>query len=289
MKNIKKASWCDIEIEYIKSPLNYTGGKYKLLNQIIPLFPTNINTFIDLFAGGFNVGININANTIIYNDIDNHVVDLMKMFKETDVNILLNSIDNIIEQYNLSKQNKEGYLSLRNYYNNIDNNPIILYVIICYSFNHQIRFNKKNKYNMPFGKNKSCFNQSLRNKFIKFVNTLHNKNIVFANNDFCNFDFSNMKDNDFIYIDPPYLNSVASYNENNKWTQKHEALLLDTLDCLNKNNIKFALSNNLKYKNTILYKWKDKYNVHYIDANYKSCNYHKLNKDKDIEILVTNY
>ena len=214
MKNIKKASWCDIEIEYIKSPLNYTGGKYKLLNQIIPLFPTNINTFIDLFAGGFNVGININANTIIYNDIDNHVVDLMKMFKETDVNILLNSIDNIIEQYNLSKQNKEGYLSLRNYYNNIDNNPIILYVIICYSFNNQIRFNKKGKYNMPSGNR--YFNQSLRNKFIKFVNTLHNKNIVFANNDFCNFDFSNMKDNDFIYIDPPYLNSVASYNENNK-------------------------------------------------------------------------
>lgn len=171
-----------------------------------------------MFAGGFNVGININANTIIYNDIDNHVVDLMKMFKETDVNILLNSIDNIIEQYNLSKQNKEGYLSLRNYYNNIDNNPIVLYVIICYSFNNQIRFNKKGKYNMPFGKNRSCFNQSLRNKFIKFVNTLHNKNIVFANNDFCNFDFSNMKDNDFIYIDPPYLNSVASYNENNKWT-----------------------------------------------------------------------
>lgn len=24
---------------YIQSPLNYTGGKYKLLNQLIPLFP----------------------------------------------------------------------------------------------------------------------------------------------------------------------------------------------------------------------------------------------------------
>ncbi len=37
---------------YIQSPLNYTGGKYKLLNQLIPLFPKNINTFIDLFGGG---------------------------------------------------------------------------------------------------------------------------------------------------------------------------------------------------------------------------------------------
>ena len=45
--------------ELIKSPLNYTGGKYKLLPQILPYFPNDINTFIDLFAGGCNVGINV--------------------------------------------------------------------------------------------------------------------------------------------------------------------------------------------------------------------------------------
>jgi adenine-specific DNA-methyltransferase len=38
--------------EYVKSPLNYTGGKYKLLSQILPLFPNEIDTFIDLFGGG---------------------------------------------------------------------------------------------------------------------------------------------------------------------------------------------------------------------------------------------
>ena len=36
---------------YIKSPINYTGGKYRLLNKIIPLFPENINTFVDFFGG----------------------------------------------------------------------------------------------------------------------------------------------------------------------------------------------------------------------------------------------
>ena len=45
----------------IKSPLNYTGGKYKLLPQLLPLFPQNINTFVDLFAGGCNVGVNAHA------------------------------------------------------------------------------------------------------------------------------------------------------------------------------------------------------------------------------------
>ena len=49
-------------MSYVKSPLNYVGGKYKLLKELIPLFPKEINTFVDLFGGGFNVGINATAN-----------------------------------------------------------------------------------------------------------------------------------------------------------------------------------------------------------------------------------
>lgn len=47
--------------KYIKSPMNYTGGKYKLLPQIQPLFPTDINMFVDLFTGGRNIAVNVNA------------------------------------------------------------------------------------------------------------------------------------------------------------------------------------------------------------------------------------
>lgn len=38
--------------DFIKSPLNYIGGKYKILNQILPLFPKKINNFVDLFTRG---------------------------------------------------------------------------------------------------------------------------------------------------------------------------------------------------------------------------------------------
>lgn len=50
----------------IQSPLNYTGGKYRLLSQILPLFPDDIETFVDLFCGGCNVGINVMANNHLY-------------------------------------------------------------------------------------------------------------------------------------------------------------------------------------------------------------------------------
>lgn len=46
----------------LKCPLNYVGGKTKLLPQILPLFPKHIHTFVDLFGGGFNVGINVEAD-----------------------------------------------------------------------------------------------------------------------------------------------------------------------------------------------------------------------------------
>lgn len=55
-------------IKYIKSPLNYIGGKHKILPQLFTAFPKKVDTFVDLFAGGFNVGINVNAERIICND-----------------------------------------------------------------------------------------------------------------------------------------------------------------------------------------------------------------------------
>ena len=68
-------------MDYIKSPLNYTGGKYKLLPKILPLFPKEIDRFIDLFCGGCNVSINVKANTYICNDLEEHVIDFYNNIK----------------------------------------------------------------------------------------------------------------------------------------------------------------------------------------------------------------
>ena len=274
---------------YIKSPLNYVGGKYKLLPQILPLFPNKINTFVDLFGGGFNVGINVSADTIVYNDLESHVVELLKYLKETDTNRLLLEIDELINKYSLSKENADGFNELREYYNEENNSPIVFYTMICYAFNYQIRFNQNGKYNMSFGKARSSFNPSLRQKFIAFCDTLHNKNCMFFNVEFARFRFDELEKGDFVYADPPYFNSVAAYNEQGGWTEKHEQCLLANLDELNQRGISFALSNNLKYDNPLLDEWKNKYNIHYLNGDYSNCNYQKKDRSKDYEVLITNY
>ena len=90
--------------------MNYTGGKYKLLNTIIPAFPEKVDKFVDLFCGGLNVGINVNANTIYANDQINYIIDLYRYFQQTDTKALIELIHNRIEQFNLSPDNKDAYL-----------------------------------------------------------------------------------------------------------------------------------------------------------------------------------
>lgn len=265
------------------------GGKYKILKEILPLFPENIHSFIDLFGGGFNVGANAEAEHIIYNDICEQVVGFLRYIKGSDIEDLLSEIDEYIEKYKLTKENKEGYLQFREEYNSGIKTPMKFYTLLCYAFNNQIRFNKNGEYNMPFGKDKSSFNPTLRQKFIDFHQRVNEIDCTFLNIPFERFDFFELGSSDFVYCDPPYFNSVAAYNEQGGWTEEHERMLLNTLDELNGKGIRFALSNNLKYNNPLLDEWKSKYNVHYLNGDYSNCNYQKKDKSKDVEVLITNY
>lgn len=277
-----------IKQKYIKSPLNYVGGKYKLLPQILPLFPKNIDTFIDLFGGGFNVGINVSAKEVVYNDLNLPVVEILEYIHRSKTDYILSEIDKIIEQYDLSKINRGGYLKLRGYYNkSVFKSPIILYTLICYAFNNQIRFNSKGEFNMPFGKDRSSFNPTLRERFVEFSETISNKDCKFTNADFREFIGVAFGENDFLYCDPPYFNSTATYNENGGWTNTDEE---DLRDILATSNVKWALSNNLK-TNLTLKDWAENhdYKIHYLNTTYGNCNYQKKDKTKDIEVLITNY
>ena len=132
--NVSKYLFCYILEEviyiYFKSPLNYTGGKYKLLPQLLPLFPKDITVFYDLFTGGGDIAVNIKANKIIANDISYSVIDLLSNLKSVDSEEALNIMNDTIKKFRLSKENKEGYLNLRDYYNKSNKNYYVFYALI---------------------------------------------------------------------------------------------------------------------------------------------------------------
>lgn len=283
-------------MKFIKSPLNYTGGKYKLLPYIIGAFPKNIDTFVDLFAGGFNVGINVEADKIVCNDHITYLIDLFKTFTDKSIDEILNYIQERISQYELSKTNVTGYNALRDYYNE-NKNVMDLFVLTCYSFNHQIRFNNNHAFNTPFGKDRSSYNNNIEKNLINFCNALQKKNIVFENKDFLDLDLSYLTQNSLVYCDPPYLISTGSYNDGKRgfkdWAEKEESELLTLLDYLNEKNVKFALSNVLYHKgmtNDLLIEWSKKYYTRFLDKTYTNCSYHFKDRDtKTVEVLITNY
>lgn len=282
-----------------------------MLPQIIPLFPDRVVKFIDLFAGGCNVGINVNAETIYCNDIIPQLISLMKYLKQSTYEDVFENISTIIEKYELSRSdiygyahyntdsnkgvysfNKEKFERMRDDYNNGINDDIMFYCLVIYSFNNSIRFNDQGEYNQSC--NKRDFNKSLQKNINSFVNELKNKNINFTCKDFRQIQVEKLDHNDFVYADPPYLITTANYNEREGWTENDEKELLSLLDNLNNNNVKFALSNvfsNKGINNEILINWAKKYNVHYLDHTYGNCNYHKKDKslDNTIEVLITNY
>ncbi len=283
----------------LKSPLNYIGGKYRLLNQILPLFPNDIDRFVDLFAGGCNVGINVNANKIFFNDNLTFLVEMYQTFQTTSLDSIIDHIESRIAKFNLSQTNEEGYKLMRSLYNK-DKNPLDLFVLIAYSFNHQIRFNNSHQFNNPFGRNRSSFNAQMKKNLENFIIRIKEKECYFSKLCFTDFNFSVFGKNDFFYCDPPYLITTGTYNDGKRgfkgWSLTEEVQLLDLLNDLNQKKIKFALSNVIEHKgksNDILKSWvnSNSYNINYLSSNYSNSNYQTIVRDKKatIEVLITNY
>lgn len=283
-----------IKNQYIKSPINYSGGKYRLLKQIMPLFPEKVDVFVDLFCGAGTVGINANANKIIFNDHIHYLPNLFNVWKEKSLDEINEYIDKTIKENNLSSTNKDAFIEFRKKYNETKNVED-LFILICYSFNYQMRFNNKHEYNSSFGYEASTMNDNIRKNLNLFVSAIHNKDVTFLSKDFREVDLSNLGKDDFVYCDPPYLISSAVYQDGKRgfkgWNQQDDIDLYNILDELNYKGIRFALSNMIYSKNRsndYLIEWSKKYNVYYLKANYNT-NYQRDMTGKDVEVLITNY
>lgn len=284
---IEKKDYC--ETTYA-SPLNYQGGKYDLIDFIkshLPLDP--ISNFIDLFGGGYNVGVNVDAEQIVYNDLNDKVKELIEMFKVQNTDDLVKYILNTIKKYKLAPKLKDEYMALRNAYNKTRaslRDVRMLYVLILYGFNQQIRFNSKYECNNPVGP--AGFNDLMLEKLISFCRRIKEQNIVFLHNDFQNV-WDYLTENTFVYCDPPYFITLGSYNDGKRgfegWTTEHELKLYKFLDKLNQSGVKFMLSNVITHKgktNTILQKWLK-------TNNYSVYQYKGNSRGDRKEVLITNY
>jgi DNA adenine methylase len=295
-----------------RSPFFYVGDKYKILPQVLRDFPAAINKFIEPFTGGGSVFLNVRANKYLLNDIDPNIIGIHEMFSEYAAvpDRLFADLLTIINHYKLShsfikdvvpdslkreyvktyykKYNEQSYLQMRKDFNNSNTmNYKLLYLLLIYGFNRMIRFNSSGQFNLPVGN--IDFNKNVETALSNYMQYVTNRDIEYINKDWEEFlDNIDYEKDDFVYLDPPYLITFSEYNK--LWNLQHEKRLLDYLDKLHANGVKFAISNVMRYKgkeNKLFTNWAQKYNIKEITSNYIS--YHD-NQTKEIkEVLVTNY
>ena len=275
--------------------MNYMGGKYKLLDQLLPLFPADMRVFVDLFTGGLDVALNAPAKSRICVDLNAPVIALYQALQARPENETLSLVEARIDEYALSKTNGDGYRKLRDEYNRTSD-PLDLFVLIAHSFNHQARFNSNHKFNTPFGKDRSAFNPTMRANLSAMIARVQAGDFQFVSSDFREVPLAGMAPADFLYADPPYLISSGTYNDGKRgfggWGPQDDTDLFDLLDALDARGVLFGLSNVVEHKgvvNSALVKWAEKYRVHPLAMSYNNSNYQSRAAGHTTrEVLVTN-
>lgn len=298
----------------VLSPINYIGGKGKLVPQLRPHLPST-SLFVDIFAGGCTVGANVDADKVIFNDNNKQLVDLIKFLALNNPNEIISAVDEVKDFYGFSDTyrhsyrhygvdsssgladvNRKSFLRLREAYNKehvANRDPLLLYVLVIHGFNNQLRFNKRGDFNLPVGKRD--FNSRMRTKLLNFHRRISEINSVFQVGDFRDFDINQTPKDTVFYCDPPYLITQATYNERGGWSENHEYDLLAFLENIHASGRRFALSNVIQAKgatNQILIDWATNpdFTMHNLKMSYQNSNYHRGNRASDtLEVLITNF
>lgn len=281
-----------INYEMIKSPMLWIGGKYKLLKDLIHYLPQDIDTFVDLFCGGCDVGINVKANRVVFNDKTPDTIKLYKLLKTKDFKEVDDRIRFNIAKYGLPMDSKTSfnaaYRELRANYNE-NKDPLDFLTLIFYSYNNESRFNLKGEFNTPAGNKSRYYNLKLQDKLSKFMFRIKNIKCQFENKDFAEL---HIPDGSFIYADPPYLLADATYNR--QWRSADFDRLTQRLDYLSAKGHKFALSESLELKGNRhdrLDQWVKVrgYRMEVLNHQYNNCNAGRVSKYDNKEVLVMNY
>lgn len=296
-------------MEIVKSPIFYMGNKYDLLPNLLTYFPKKekVKQFVDLFGGSGVVSLNVPYDNIIYNEINHNIFNLLHKILNTKPEKTINHIKNRVGEFDLPvegiEKGVEGYekfekqyYKFREFYNEQKEKDYLdLYTLTFFSFSNLIRFNSKSEFNMPYG-HRCYLDKTHEYNIIKAYYVVQNKNMQMLNMDaFELLGKIKQNDNQFIYLDPPYANTMAIYNESRAfggWNLEHDEKLFNELDRLNALGIKWAMSNVLEnkgIKNTHIEEWANNNGYKIIDFEDKQ--YSALGKGnaKSREVLIVNY
>ena len=247
--------------------VKWVGGKRRLIPTIIEYMPKEFNTYYEPFLGGGALLFALEPKKAIVNDFNADLINTYNVIANREkMNLMCKELDkhekNHCEKYfydiRALDRNKETFNKLEDYFKA---SRFIYLNKSCFNGKYQV--NKKNEFNSSFNKQKK-------------VNTYNKENIENIHNYLCNNDVTilcedfeksliNAKENDFVYLDPPYDNIKQVFNKYtangfNKNEQVRVSIVFKELD---KRGCYVMLSN---YDTPLIRELYKNYNIYKIES-----------------------
>jgi DNA adenine methylase len=221
-------------IANLKPLVKYQGGKTRELPIIKQLLPTQFTRVVEPFCGGAAVSFALRHTTLM-SDINRDIINLYSVIANEELYPQMQQKVNVIKTLEHDDLQDEYYAAreaINQSWNCVDPfQRALSYIIVrqlCFS--GMERYNVKGEFNVPFGHYKqfSCNLSPDHHNFLK-------KNCVFRHGSFVSL-FDQINSDDFIFIDPPYLERLG-YTEGDGGLKLHE----DLLCCLKKTKGKWMI------------------------------------------------
>jgi DNA adenine methylase len=223
--------------------IKWAGGKRWLYKYIHNLLPKNFHNYIEPFFGGGAFMYTFEKSLKGYvSDINPHLIKCHSEIKDNPKRLF----ENVSKL--LSTHSDEQYYKIRSTFNKLNQPEHFLYLNrTC--FNGIYRENKKGEFNVPVGRrNKNSFfpysleDISILSQKLKKINLQH-----------CDFreTLEKAQKNDFIFIDPPYLDrkidgkDVSTFRQynSNEFNENDLEELSEILNLLSKQGAHILISN----------------------------------------------
>ena len=202
-------------VKMFEPVIKWSGSKRSQANEILKYFPKEIDTYYEPFCGGASIlrrllSSNIKVNHYICSDLNSGLIDLWNEIINNPkrVSSYYKKLWNELNQDDDKQRKKEYFATVRERYNR-EHNPLDFMFIMRTTTNGMPRYNRDGEFNNSFHVTRNGIIPETLEKIIYEWSELLNKNKV----EFmaCSYDEIKPKENDFVYLDPPYANTKGMY------------------------------------------------------------------------------
>jgi DNA adenine methylase len=221
--------------------LKWAGGKYSLLEHILPYLPKSPK-LIEPFFGAGSIALNAQYDSYQLNDINTDLVDLYKLVQHSSEYF----VTALAPLFTPESNDSDFYYQRREEFNATDDafRKALLFVYLNrHGYNGLCRYNRKGGFNVPFGR---YVKPKMPSAEIAYFAER------FANAEFTNLDYAEVikkaPDNSVIYCDPPYIPisktaSFTQYATSGFSLESQEKLAQTVLDIVSKRPVTVIISN----------------------------------------------